>query len=172
MISIILARAKNGAIGKDNQIPWRLRNDRRRFKGLVAGRVVIQGRKSHESLVGYYDKVGRPMPSKTYIVVTRQPDYRAPVKNAIIASSLEAAIKKARKLSNEIFVIGGAQLYKQALPLVDRLYITEVDAEVEGDTFFPPPEPSLWAEVTRESYLKDQDHAYNYDYVVFDRIKK
>jgi dihydrofolate reductase len=172
MLSIIVAQDKNRAIGKDNEIPWRLRNDRRRFKSLVVGRVVIQGRKSHESLAAYYKKSGRALPAKTYIVVTRQPNYKAMFDNSLIAGSLKEAIKIAKSLSGEVFVIGGAQIYEQALPLADRLYITEVDAEIEGDTFFPVISSKEWIEVARESYRKDENHAYDYDYVMFDRIKK
>ena len=127
MISIIAAVSKNGVIGVDNKLPWDLPEDLKRFKELTTGNVVIMGRKTYES-------IGKPLPNRINIVVTRDKNFFTP--NVIVANSLDSALLKAGG-NKDIFIIGGGEIYKQSIGFADKLYITEVDMEVEGDTTFP-----------------------------------
>ncbi len=171
MLSIIAARSKNNVIGKDNKVPWRLKADRVLLKNLTKGKTVILGRKSYDSMVGYYDRSGATMPAQTYIVITQNQSYAPTRQGAVVVHSIEEATEKADKLGKEVFVIGGARIYELTLPFVDRLYITEIDATIDGDTFFPFFERQDWEEVSREEHFKDDTRAYNYDFVVLDRKK-
>jgi dihydrofolate reductase len=127
MISIIAAVSKNGVIGVDNKLPWDLPEDLKRFKELTTGNVVIMGRKTYES-------IGKPLPNRINIVVTRDKDFF--VSGVLTANSLDSALLKAGG-NKDIFIIGGGEIYKQSMGFADKLYITEVDMEVEGDTTFP-----------------------------------
>ena len=130
-ISIIAAIATNGVIGRNGQLPWRLSKDLQRFKRLTMGHTIIMGRRTWES-------IGRPLPGRKTIVVTRQHDYAVDATNVQIAASLDDALQLAEQgREEEAFIVGGAELYHEALPLVDRLYFTEVAADVNGDTYFP-----------------------------------
>lgn len=127
LVSIIVAVAENGVIGKDNQLIWRLPDDLKRFKKLTTSHPIIMGRKT-------FDSIGKPLPGRTSIVVTRNQDFK--MDGIVIVHSFEEALKEAGKLdTNEVFVIGGGELYKMALSVADRLYITEVKTTIEGDTF-------------------------------------
>src|SRR5215207_8040772 len=126
-ISLIVAMAKNRVIGSDNRIPWHLPNELKLFKSLTMGHHIVMGRKTYES-------IGRLLPGRTTVIVTRQKDYGMP--GAIVAHSIAEAIA-ACEGDDEIFVIGGADLFRETLPIADRLYLTTVDAEPEGDTFMP-----------------------------------
>jgi len=129
-ISIIAAVAANLAIGKNNQLLWHLPEDLKRFKQLTTGHAVVMGQKTYESL-------GRPLPDRTNIVITLDKAYKA--KGCIIVHSIEEALKEAKKVeSEEIFIIGGGSIYRQFLPLADKLYITRVEKNFDADTFFPP----------------------------------
>jgi dihydrofolate reductase len=139
-LSLIVAMARNRVIGRDGKLPWHLSADLKRFKTLTLGHHIIMGRKTWES-------IGRPLPGRTSIVITRQPAYSAP--GAYVADSLSSALKLARH-DPEVFVIGGGQIYRAALPLADRIYATEVDAEFAGDTFFPAISSGEWHVSTRE----------------------
>jgi dihydrofolate reductase len=141
-LSAIVAMAANRCIGKDNTLPWRLPADLKRFKQLTLGHTLIMGRKTYES-------IGRPLPGRTTIVVTRQRDY-AP-EGVRVAHSLEQALELARG-DDEVFIAGGADLYRQALERVRRLYLTRIDREYPGDTFFPELELSGWRLVTEEHH--------------------
>lgn len=128
-ISLIAALSENRVIGKEGKIPWYLSDDFRRFKERTTGHVIIVGRKTHES-------IGRPLPSRTNIVITRDPSRAIP--GCVVVDSLDAALAKAHEVeSEEIFVIGGGQIYAEALPKADRLYLTLVHAIMDGDAFFP-----------------------------------
>lgn len=128
-ISIIVAHSRNMAIGKANSLVWRLPDDLKRFKKLTTGHPIIMGRKTYQS-------IGRALPDRTNIVVTRDKNLEIP--GCIVVHSLVEAIEKAKKIDREeIFVIGGAEIYKEALPLADMLHVTKVDMDVEGDAFFP-----------------------------------
>ena len=140
-ISIIVAMAKNRVIGANNQIPWHLPDDLKMFKRLTMGHHIVMGRKTYEA-------IGRLLPGRTTVIVTRQRDYAVP--GALIAHSLHDAINAAAR-DAEIFVIGGAELFREALPLADRIHLSLVDAEPEGDTWMPELDAALWSEVSNEA---------------------
>lgn len=151
-LTLIAAVARNGVIGIGNRLPWRLPADLRRFKTLTVGHTVIMGRKTWESLPAAF----RPLPGRRNVVMTRDPGYCAA--GATVAASLEAAIGAAD--GNDAFVIGGAELYAAALPLADRLELTEIDASFEGDSFFPVIDRGQWREATRETARDEAGFAY------------
>jgi dihydrofolate reductase len=159
-ISVIVAMAKNRVIGADGKIPWHLPAELAMFKRITMGHHIIMGRNTWES-------IGRLLPGRTAVIVTRQRDYN--VAGALIAESLEAALSMCRG-DDEIFVIGGGQLYVGALPVSNRIYLTEVDAEVRGDTFMPEFSLSDWRAVSVESHPADDRNQYNYKLTVYDRI--
>lgn len=158
-LSLIVAMAENRTIGKDNALPWRLPADLRRFRRLTTGHPVIMGRRSYES-------IGRPLPERTNIVVTRHPGYQAD--GCLIAHTLEQALSIAQG-AREVFVIGGAEMYAQTLERADRIYLTLVHAEVPGDTFFPAFDISTWRETDREAHGTDDKHAHRYSFVTLER---
>jgi len=162
MLSLIAAVARNGVIGKDNQLLWHLPGDMRRFRETTRGKPVIMGRKTWESLPEKF----RPLPGRLNIVVSRDPAYPAP--GATLAGSLEDAIELAGN-AEESFVIGGAELYRQALPLADRLYLTEIDADFAGDTWFPDVPPGEWKEISRSQPTEEAGLAYAF--VVYQRTQ-
>lgn len=134
MVSIIAAIGRNRALGKDNRLLWHIPEDLKRFKRLTMGRACVMGRKTFESIV---NSLGKPLPGRISVVVTRDEEWQH--EGAVVAHSLEEALRKAGEVSpQEVFVIGGAQVYAQALPFCDRLYLTLIDDEKEADTFFPP----------------------------------
>lgn len=138
-ISMIVARSRNHVIGKDNQMPWKISADLQFFKKVTMGYPIIMGRKTWES-------IGRPLPGRRNIVVSRNPDYHA--QGAERVSSLQEALLSLQEFKR-VFVIGGQQLFQQAFPLADFLYITEIELEVEGDTFFEIPDPQHWQEIEK-----------------------
>lgn len=141
-LSIIVAASRNGVIGAGGKLPWHLPADLKRFKQLTLGHPVIMGRKTFESL-------GKPLPGRTNIVVTRQEGFQAC--GAGVAHSLEQALRLCKN-EEEVFVIGGAQIYRQALPLADRIYLTRIDRDFEGDTHLFEIDPTIWKEVSREEF--------------------
>ena len=155
IISLIAAVAKNRAIGKDNQLLWHLPEDLRHFRDTTRGKPVIMGRKTWESIPDAF----RPLPGRHNIVVTRNTDYAAP--GATLAGSLEEAIAQAGD-ENEIFVIGGAELYRQALPIADRLHLTEVDQAYEGDAFFPEIQAEDWQELSRQRQKNESGLVFSF----------
>ena len=160
ILTLIAAVAKNGVIGKDNRLPWHLPADLRHFKALTTGHAVIMGRKTWESLPEKF----RPLPGRQNIVVTRNATYAA--SGATVAGSLPDAVAAAA--GEEAFVIGGAELYQVALPLADRLQLTEIDAEFDGDTWFPARDLRQWREVTRDMHRDETGPGYAF--VRYDRI--
>ena len=139
-VTILAAVARNGVIGVDGGLPWHLPDELQLFKELTLGHVLVMGRRTYES-------VGRPLPGRTTVVVTRRPDRQS--EGALRAGSDEEALATAREIDDEVFVVGGAQVYAEALPATDRLALTLVDAEPEGDTVFPEVDWSQWREVAR-----------------------
>lgn len=140
-VAMIAAIAENGVIGNGNAIPWRLPSDFAHFRRLTMGKPLIMGRKTFES-------IGRPLPGRTNIVVTRQEDYHAP-EGVIVVPSLEAALERAQEIAkadraNEVMIGGGAEIYRQAMPFADRMYLTQVALEPEGDAFFPQIDFEQW----------------------------
>jgi len=163
-IVLIVAVADNGVIGRDNTIPWRLKADQQRFKALTLNKPVIMGRKTFASL-------RRPLPGRTNIVITRDPDFRAP--GAVVTNSLENAFAIARgdalrRGVSEIIIIGGVDVYVRSLPCADRLEITEVHATIEGDTRFPAIDAS-WQETARQRHAASADDTADYSYVTYRR---
>jgi dihydrofolate reductase len=157
-IVLIAAVAANGVIGRNNALPWRLKGDMQFFRRTTTGHTVVMGRKTWESL-------SRPLPGRRNVVVSRNPDFRA--EGAELASSLEAALALAGE--GPIFVIGGAMLYRQALPYAGRLLLTEVAAEVEGDARFPDFDHTAFIETARVSHLADADNDHPYSFVEYRR---
>ena len=160
MITIIAAIGKNGELGKDNDLIWHLPNDLKRFKKITLGHHVIMGRKTFESL-------GKPLPNRTTIIITRNSNYK--VDNCIIVNSLEAALKAAAADSYP-YILGGAEIYHQAIKIADSLDLTLVDANFEADAFFPQIDASLWEETSRENFNADENHQYNYSFVTYKKV--
>ena len=164
MISIIVAVANNNVIGKDNTLIWHLPADMKFFKEKTSGHCIITGRKNYESIPEKF----RPLPNRTNIVITRQKNYEAP--GAIMVGSIEEAIEKAKQTTdNEIFIIGGAEIYKQALPYVDKIYFTKIYHEFNGDVFFPKIETSEWKETSRTKGFIDEKNKYEHDFITFEK---
>lgn len=161
-VTLIAAVASNGVLGRDGEIPWRLPEDLRRFKERTLGHHLVLGRRTWES-------IGRPLPGRRMVVISRRTGYRAPPEVTVV-DSLEAALTLAESAGEtEVFVAGGADIYRLALPHADRLLLTELDLEVEGDTFFPPFDATLWREISREEHPPDPDHAFAYRFRTLER---
>lgn len=164
-LAIIVAAAENGVIGRDNALPWKLPEDMRHFRRVTMGKPIIMGRKTFES-------IGQALPGRTNIVITHNPAFRA--EGAKMASSLEEALQLAEHTASvdgveEVVVIGGSEIYRVALPLADRLYITEVHASVEGDAVLPPVEWGEWRELSREHHAAQASNPYDYSFVCYER---
>lgn len=165
-LAIIVAQAENRVIGNNNKLPWHLPEDLRYFKQVTMSKPIIMGRKTYES-------IGRPLPGRTNIVISRQEGY-AP-EGVKVVPSLEAAIELAESIcvidgAEEVMVIGGAQIYEQALAHADRLYLTQVHASVEGDAWFPVFAMEEWREVGREDFTAMEPNPYDYSFIVLDRV--
>ena len=158
-ISLIAALARNRVIGRDNQLPWRLSADLQHFKTLTMGKPLIMGRKTFES-------IGKPLPGRTNIVLTRDREFLA--QGCVVVHDIDQALQVAAE-HDEVMIIGGANLYRQFLPRADRLYLTEVKAEVKGDTWFPDLDIAGWTETERDSHQADEKNEYDYDFVILDR---
>jgi dihydrofolate reductase len=168
MISYIVATDKKGAIGKDNLIPWRIRSDLVLLKNLTLGNVIILGRKTYDSMLYYYDRSGRPMPGKLYIIITHDNSYTPKREGAIAVHTANDAIKKAKQAGDEIFVIGGSQIYKLLMSYADRIYLTEVATDAMGDTFFSL-NKAQWHETSRLHHQKSDKDEFDFDTIVLDR---
>jgi dihydrofolate reductase len=163
-ISLIAAQAQNRVIGKDNDLPWKLPDDMKFFMQTTKGHYVIMGRKNYDSL---HEKF-KPLPNRTNIVVTRQHHFQAP--GCIVVNSVEKALEIAREGNEtETFVIGGAEIYKLALPDANRIYLTEIKATIEGDTYFPEFDKKQWQEISRTGHPADERHPFAFDFVVYER---
>ena len=143
-VTILAAIARNGVIGVDGGLPWHLPDDLRRFKEATLGHVIVMGRRTYES-------IGRPLPGRTTVVVTRKDDWRPGAEHVLVAHGIPEALALASEVDDEVFVVGGAQIYAETLPVADRLEITLVDREPAGDTLFPAVDWSEWREVRREA---------------------
>jgi dihydrofolate reductase len=142
-VTIVAAVARNGVIGVDGGLPWRLPDDLRRFKTLTLGHVLVMGRKTYES-------IGHPLPGRATVVVTRSSDWDPGFDEVVVAAGVEEAIGAAKAIDDEVFVVGGAEIYAAALPVADRLELTLVDDEPAGDTTFPDVDWDEWLELRRE----------------------
>lgn len=163
-VALIVAVSQNNVIGRDNQLPWHLPEDLKYFKSVTMGKPILMGRKT-------FDSIGRPLPGRTNIVITRNSQWAAP--GAVVVTDIQAALAAAEKACeaaavNEIMVIGGAQIYQNFLPFADRLYLTKVEAQVEGDAFFPRVDAAQWQQVDEKMPEKIDSHPYRF--LIFDRV--
>ncbi len=162
IVSAILAMSKNRVIGKDNQIPWHLSGDLKYFKKTTLNHHIIMGRKTFLS-------IGKPLPKRTNIVLTRNPYFVA--SNVLVASSVQQALELAEDNGeNEVFIIGGGEIYLQSMPFWDRVYLTLVEAEVEGDVFFPEIDDKEWKLVSEEKHRADVKNDYDYSFLIYERM--
>ena len=142
-VSIVAAVARNGVIGAGGELPWHLPDELRLFKATTMGHVLVMGRRTYES-------VGRPLPGRTTVVVTRSPDWSPGADEVLVVHGIDEALGRARAIDDEVFVVGGGELYEAALPHADRLLLTFVDQDPEGDTTFPDVDWDAWTEIDRE----------------------
>jgi dihydrofolate reductase len=157
MISILVAFDQQGTMGKNNRLPWRLPEDLAYVKKLTMGHTLVMGRKTYESM-------GKPLPGRNNVVLTRNRDFKAD--GCSVVYTIEDALKSD---DDEIFIFGGAEVYKLALPYTDRMYITEIEENFYGDTFFPEVDWSNWELVSKEKGIKDDKNPYDYYFLVYDR---
>lgn len=161
VLSIIVAAAENNVIGRDNGLVWRLSADLKRFKALTTGHTILMGRKTYES-------VGKALPNRRNIVISRNPDYRA--EGCEVVLGVEEALELT-KGEDEVFVTGGGTIYKELWDKADKLYLTVVHQECEGDTVIPPVDPGKWKEVSREEHQADEKNECDYTFINYERIK-
>ena len=159
MISIIAALGKNNVIGSDNRLPWKLSADMKHFVSITRGKTVVMGRKTFES-------IGKPLPNRTNIIVTRDRNYKQ--EGCVVVHSIEGAIDVAGH-AEELIVIGGASIYREFLPFADRMYLTLINSDFEGDVFFPRYSKE-WRETEREEHPADDVNKYDYAFVTLERI--
>lgn len=162
-VTLIVAMTDDGVIGIDGQLPWRLPEDLRRFKAATLGKPVIMGRKTFES-------IGRPLPQRHNIVLTRQVDFSVANPAVTVVPTLEAALQAAGDVP-EVMIIGGAEIYQLALPLAQRIILTRVHATVQGDTHFSPLDPKVWYVASSETYAADEKHAYSMTFEDLERVR-
>ncbi|MEY4593834.1 MAG: hypothetical protein RIQ47_244 [Bacteroidota bacterium] len=158
-LSIIVALSENHVIGSGNQLPWKLSADLKRVKALTMGHHLIMGRKTYES-------IGRPLPGRTNVIITRNGSY-AP-EGCVVVNSLAAALELAKE-DSEAFVFGGGEIFREALPLVNKIYLTKVHCVIDGDTHFPELTSSEWIELNREEFKADEKNEYDYSFVTLQR---
>lgn len=158
-ISIIAAIAENRVIGKDNNLPWRLAADLKKFKELTSGHHIIMGRKTFES-------IGRPLPNRTSVIITRNKNYKA--EGCLVAHSLSEAISLSKE-DEEVFIIGGAQIFEIAISLADKMYLSWVAAEPDGEILFPKFNEDEWAIAHSDHFLKDSNNEYNFTFKIYER---
>jgi len=154
-LSLVVAVAENGVIGNGNQLPWHLPDDLQRFKALTMGKPIVMGRKT-------YDSIGKPLPGRTNIVVSRQTNLT--IAGCTVVATLGAALEAAGE-GAEVMIIGGAAIFREALPVAQRIYLTRVHAAVAGDIFFPRLEPGQWRETSVTLHPADERHAYSFSFV-------
>ncbi len=160
-ISLVVAAATNNAIGKDGKLPWHLPNDMKYFKNVTWGMPVVMGRKTFEAL-------GKALPGRKNIVITRQSALKA--EGIVTVKKIDDALFVAKQTdAKEIMVIGGGEIYKTLFPKANRIYLTRIDAEPEGDTFFPSLNPKEWHLVSQKDHEADEKNAYNYSFQVWER---
>ncbi|MCF6137327.1 dihydrofolate reductase [Pseudalkalibacillus berkeleyi] len=157
MISLLFAMGSNRVIGKDNDLPWHLPEDLKWFKKVSTGHTIIMGRKTYES-------IGKPLPNRKNVIVTTDQSYEA--EGCVVTHSIEEALQQS---GDEKVVIGGTQIFKQVLDQTDRIYMTYIDEEFEGDTFFPELDDSNWILKSKEKGIKDEKNPYDYYFMIYDR---
>ncbi|WP_078432872.1 dihydrofolate reductase [Metabacillus halosaccharovorans] len=161
MISLIVAMDKHRLIGRDNQLPWHLPQDLAYFKKVTMNHKIIMGRKTFES-------IGRPLPGRENIIVTRDSTYSQ--EGCTILHSIDEILELSSRSDEELFVIGGAEIFKEILPVSDRLYITEIDDVFEGDTYFPDRKETEWKKISVEKGTRDKKNPYDFEFVVYEKI--
>jgi dihydrofolate reductase len=161
VISLIVAASTNNVIGAKGNLPWRLSADLKRFKALTMGKPIVMGRKTYES-------IGRPLPGRQNIVITRQDNY-AP-EGCTVVQSVDAALAAAD--APEIMIIGGGHIYEAFIPMAERIYLTRVDADIDGDTYFPEISEDQWQEVSRQEQAADPDNDYDVVFMEYARISR
>lgn len=159
-LSLVVAVSENNAIGKNNQLLWHLPADLKHFKQITSGHTIIMGRKT-------YDSIGKPLPNRRNIVITRQQNLQ--IEGVEVVGSLEEAVALCAN-ENEVFVIGGAEIYKTALPLAQKIYLTTVHQSFEADAFFPEINPNEWTETEKESHSPDEKNAFSYTFSTLERL--
>jgi dihydrofolate reductase len=167
-LAIIVAVAENGVIGNNNSLPWKLPEDLQNFKRITMGKPVVMGRKTYES-------IGKPLPGRTNIVITRNVSFHA--EGVQVVHSIDDALAMASEIAahagvGEVMVMGGADIYAATIPRADRLYITEVHASVEGDAVLPTIDWTCWREVCREQRVAQSPNPYDYSFVCYERIQR
>ncbi|WP_213278055.1 dihydrofolate reductase [Chryseobacterium indologenes] len=163
MTTIVVAMGEKNEIGFDNQLLWHLPKDLKHFKDITSGHPIIMGRKTYES-------IGKPLPNRTNIVVSRKKDWFE--EGILIVGSIKEALKFAKKIDEEVFVIGGGNIYEQTMEFVDRLEVTLVKADLEADTFFPKIDPKIWKKTNEICHEKDEKNGYDFCFQTFEKIKK
>lgn len=161
MLILIAAAAENNALGKDNDLVWHLPDDFKRFKSLTSNHYIIMGRKTFESFP-------KPLPNRTHIIITKQKNYNAP-EGCIVVNTLNDAIATAPE-NEDVFIIGGGQIYKQSINIADKIELTRVHTTVEADTFFPEIDEEIWEMVQSEFHSKDEKHAHDFTFLTY--VKK
>ena len=161
MLSIIVAKAKNNVIGKNNELIWNLPEDLKRFKQLTTGHTIIMGRKTFESL-------GRVLPNRKHIIFSQNPDFKVDDPNVEIVHSM-LQIQEYIENDEENFVIGGAMIYNLLMPYVTKLYVTQIDKEFEGDAFFPKIDEEKWKEIERIPGIKDEENSLDYEFITYEK---
>lgn len=159
-LSIIAAMSQNRVIGKDNQLPWHIPADFKHFRDITMGKPILMGRKTYES-------IGKPLPGRTNIIITNNPDYRA--EGCIIVHSIEDALDKAKD-NEEVMIIGGASFYEQTLTMASRLYLTIIHEDFDGDAWFPEIDDKDWLETERTDNEPDENNPYPYSFVTLQRL--
>jgi dihydrofolate reductase len=160
MITLIAAAAENNALGKDNQLVWHLPDDFKRFKQITSGHYIIMGRKTFESFP-------KPLPNRTHVIITRQKNYK--VDGCIVVNSIEDAIKSCPK-EEEIFIIGGADIYNQSIDFADKIELTRVHANFEADAFFPEINLNHWKLTFEEKHVQDEKHNFDFTFQTFVKV--
>lgn len=160
MIAIVVAAAENNVIGKDNGLIWHLPADLRHFKQITMGHPILMGRKTYES-------IGKPLPGRTSVIITTQKDYEA--EGCIVTHSVQEAVAQARQLDEDLYIIGGAHIYEQTLPVTDRIYMTRVHASFNGDVYFPELDEKDWETVEEEHHEPDEKNKYSYSFLTLQR---
>lgn len=163
MLSIIVAKGKNNIIGKNNSLIWHLPADLKHFKDLTTGHTIIMGRKTFESL-------GRVLPNRKHIIFSQNKDLKIKEENVEVVHSL-LEIQDLIEGKEEAFVIGGAMIYNFLMPYVEKMYVTEINEEFEGDTFFLKINTEIWKETSRTKGVKDEKNNFDYDFVTYEKIK-
>jgi dihydrofolate reductase len=162
MISFLVAMDRNKVIGRNNELPWHLPEDLKYFKRMTMGHPIAMGRKTHES-------IGRILPGRENIIITRNTDYKC--EGCKVFSSIEDFVRYCNDMEGEIFVIGGAEIFRETFDYADRLYITCIHEEFEGDTFFPEFDNSHWNLISIEKGIKNQKNPYDYDFRMYERVR-